>query len=136
MNFDLQQLRRKLGRREFDRFTIPGAVVSCMRTGQESFPDARCPLSDISKAGLSFLTNEPPDIGSSVSLRVFLPQDQEALELSGIVVYCIPRGPRLTYRYRVGVESNILSQFEGEKSPKLLKTIEDSERKHGKRKGS
>jgi hypothetical protein len=135
MNFDLQHLRRMLGRRTFGRFTIPGAVVSCMWNGQESSPDARWPLSDVSRAGLSFLTNAPPDVGSDVSLRVFLPQDNEALELSGIVVYCIQRGPRLTYRYRVGIESETLRQFQGENPPQLLKKIEASERKYGKRKG-
>ena len=134
MDFVLKDLGRKLGRRAFKRLTIPGAVVSWMLKGQESFPDTQWPLSDISRAGLSFLTNEPPAIGSEVSLRVFLPQSNETLELHGSVVYSIPRGPRLTYRYRVGVESKAFAQLEAENSPQLLKIIEASERKYGKQK--
>jgi Tfp pilus assembly protein PilZ len=134
MDFVLKDLGRKLGRRAFKRCTVPGAVVSWMLEGQESFPDLRWPLSDISRAGLSFLTNEPPAIGSDVSLQIFLPQSNEGLELHGRVVYCIPRGPRLTYRYRVGVESETLAQLEADNSPQLLKIIEASERKYGKRK--
>jgi hypothetical protein len=133
MDFVLKDLGRKLGRRAFKRLTIPGAVVSWMLDGQESFPDARWPLSDISRAGLSFLTNEPPAIGSAVSLRIFLPQNKETLELHGSVVYSIARGPRLTYRYRVGVESKAFAQLEAENSPQLLKIIEASEPKYGKR---
>ncbi len=136
MNFDLQQLRRMLGRRTFKRFAVPGAVVSCVWSGQGSSSDARWPLSDISRAGLSFLTNEPPDIGSNVSLRVFLPQDNEFLELSGSIAYCIARGPRLTYRYRVGVESKTLAQLERDQAPNLLKKIEASEKRYTKRKSS
>ena len=132
MDFDLKDLSRKLGRRAFTRLTVPGAGVSWMMYGQESFPDDRWPLSDISRAGLSFLTNEPPAIGSEVSLRIFLPQNNETLELHGNVVYCIPRGPRLTYRYRVGVESKTLAQLEADNSPQLFKIIEESERKYGK----
>jgi hypothetical protein len=132
MDFVLKDLGRKLGRRAFERCTIPGAVVSWMPEGQESFPDAKWPLSDISKAGLSFLTNQPPDIGSVVSIRIVLPQNKETVELQGNVVYSIPRGPRLTYRYRVGVASKAIAQLEAAHSPQLLKIIEASERKHAK----
>jgi len=136
MDFVLKDLGRKLGRRAFERLTIPGAVISWMLDGQESFPDARWPLSDISRAGLSFLTNEPPAIGSNISLRISLPQNNEILELQGDVVYCMARGPRLTYRYRVGVESKAFAQLEADNSPQLIKIIEASERKHGKPKRS
>jgi hypothetical protein len=133
MDFVLKDLGRKLGRRAHERCSVPGALVSWMLEGQESFPDARWPMSDISRAGLSFLTNEPPEIGSTVSIRIFLPQN-ETIELNGSVVYSLPRGPRLTYRYRVGVESKAIAQLEAEHSPHLLKIIEASERKNAKAK--
>jgi Tfp pilus assembly protein PilZ len=135
MNFNLHEFSRKLGRREYDRFIIPGASISWKLTGQESFPDRTSPLSDISKGGLSLLTNDPPSVGSEVSLLVSIPQKTETLELLGKVIYSVARGPRLTYKYRVGVALRPFDEPEGN-SLQALNQIEALDQIFGKHKKS
>ena len=132
MSFDLKELSRKLGRRAFKRFSIPGAVIFWVQGRQEPFPESSSPLSDISRGGLSFLANEPPPIGSDISLRIVLPKNKETLDLSGRVVYTLLRSPRLTYRYHIEVDLQTLEQSESGASPET-QTIEAFEHKYGKR---
>ncbi len=127
-------MARKFDRRNHDRFTVPGAAVSWSHGSRESLPDETWPLSDISKGGLSFLTNDPPAVGLEISLLVFLPATTQTLELAGTVVYSIPRGPRLTYGYRVGVEWKPFAQSDGGNPIESLEVIETLRRTYGKRK--
>jgi hypothetical protein len=133
VSFDLKDLSRKFGQRAFIRFTVPGAAVSWMPEGQKAFSEENMPLSDISRGGLSFLANEPPATGSNIFLKIFLPQNNETLELLGRVVYSNSRGPGLIYRYRVGVELKAFVQSEGGNPPQSLKVIEAFEMKYGMR---
>jgi Tfp pilus assembly protein PilZ len=135
MSFNLHDLSHKLGRREYNRFIIPGATISWKLVGQESFPDRTSPLSDISKGGLSLLTNDPPSVGSDVSLLISVPQKAETFELLGKVIYSVARGPRLTYKYRVGVALQPFDQPEGN-SLQSLTQLEALEKIFGKHKKS
>jgi hypothetical protein len=130
---NLKELSRRFGQRAFVRFTVPGAAVSWMPDRKEPFAEAGMPLSDISRGGLSFLSNEPPIIESEIFLQIFLPQNNETLELLGRVVYSIPRGPGLIYKYRVGIELKSFIQPERENSPHPLKVIEAFEWRYAKR---
>jgi hypothetical protein len=133
VNFDLKELSRKFGQRAYIRFTVPGAAVSWMPEGQDSFIEDSIPLSDISRGGLSFLSNDPPTVGSGIFVHIFLPQNKETLELLGRVVYSVPRGPGLIYRYRVGIELKAFVQSEGCNPPHSLKVIEAFENKYASR---
>ena len=131
----MAHLARKSDRRTHDRFVVPGAAVSWVPRSQEFLPDETWPLSDISKGGLSFLTNDPPTVGLEISLLVFLPTKTQTLELIGTVVYSIPRGPGLTYAFRVGVELKPFAQSDGGNSVESLDVIETLKRFYGRRKG-
>ncbi len=133
LNLSLKDISRKFGQRAHVRFTVPGAAVSWMLQGQESFAETSMPLSDISRGGLAFLANEPPEIGSEIFIHIFLPQHKETLELLGRVVYSIPRGPGLIYRFRVGVELKSFAPTDGHNPPHSLKVIETFEWKYAKR---
>lgn len=91
------------------------------------------PLSDISRGGLSFLANNPPEIGTEIFLQIFLPQNSETLELLGRVVYSNSRGPGLIYRYRVGIEVKSFVQSGDANTPHPLKVIEAFEWKYAPR---
>ena len=134
MSLNFQEFGRKLGRRSYDRIIIPGAIVSWVLTGQKSFSDQTSPLSDITKGGLSFLTNDPPTVGSEITLRIFLPKKTGTFDLIGKVIYSRARGPRLTYGYRIGVELIPFTQTDGCNSLQSLSMIEALIRKYGKRK--
>ncbi len=92
-------------------------------------------MSDISKGGLSFLTNDPPTVGSEISLLVLFPAKPQTIELLGTVVYSIPRGPRLTYGYRVGVEFKPFAPSDGGNPVEILDVIETLKRTYGRRQG-
>jgi Tfp pilus assembly protein PilZ len=81
------------------------------------------------------LTNDPPTVGSDISLVVLLPAKTQTLELLGTVVYSIPRGPRLTYGYRVGVELKPFAQSDDGNSVESLDMLETLKRTYGSRKG-
>jgi hypothetical protein len=93
--------------RKSARFRIPGATVII---GQESSAQAaknplpeRSPVEDLSKGGISFLTDKVPKL-SRISLLLAYSDEEDPIPLEGRVVYFVPRGARLSYRYRVGVE--------------------------------
>ena len=132
MKSTLHKLGRKLGRRAHERFTIPGASVSWVKDDPGPFPGDPLPLSDISKIGLAFLTNHPADEGAEVFLRVHFPKPPEFLELRGIVRYSIPRGPGLTYEYRIGIEFKPFSGEAGCNPPDAIGRILELEQMYGK----
>jgi hypothetical protein len=134
MTFNLHEFSRKLGRREYGRFVIPGAAVSWKEAGHDTFPDQAVPLSDISRGGISLLTNNPPGVGADLSLLILLPKETGKIELLGKVIYSVARGPRLTYKYRVGVELRPFEKSDGCNTLEALTQIDVLEKKFGKRK--
>jgi len=135
MNSALAQLASNFDRRSHDRLVVPGATVSWALKGRESLPHETGPLSDISEGGLAFLTNDPPTAGLEISLVVFLPPKSQTLELLGIVAYSIPRGPGLTYAYRVGVALKPSAHSGDGNAAESLAVIQTLKQTFGKRKG-
>jgi hypothetical protein len=123
MRNSFQEMRRKLGKRAFMRFSVHGASVSWMTVEDKCFPDETSPLSDIATSGLSFLTNNPPTEGSEVFLLLILPRNAENLRIQGKVIYSIHRGPDLTYSYRVGIKFKEFSESKGFNSLQSLSSI-------------
>jgi len=133
MKSTLHKIGRKFGKRACERFSIPGATISWVYRGQGTFPEEDTPLSDISRNGLSFLTNDPPEVDSTIHARLQFPKDPGQLELFGRTVYSIFRGPGLTYEYRIGVELSPFSQEEKDNTLESQKVIEQLEETYGKR---
>jgi hypothetical protein len=132
MYFDFQELGRKLGRRAHKRFIIPGAVLSWKLEVQDGYSNPKLPMSDISQGGLSFLADNPPSVESDIFVKIWLPPRKlETLELTGKVKYSIPRGPSLTYGYRIGVELRSFEEKDGSNSLQKLAKIEALEKKYG-----
>ncbi len=133
INLNLQVFGRWLCRRGCDRFNIPGSNVSWALTGQRSFPDETSPLSDISRSGLALLTNNPPTVGSEITLHISTPKKGEPLDMLGRVIYSIARGPGLTYRYRIGIKFIPVAPSNGCNSLQSVNMIEALEQGYGKR---
>lgn len=133
MKSTLHKFGKKFGGRVYDRFSIPGATVLWKPLDQATFPEETLPLSDISRFGLSLLTNTPPQVNSVISMRVNLPKEPERLDLLGKVVYAIFRGPGLTYGYRVGIQLMPFSETEGDNPPELQQQIQELEQMYGKK---
>jgi hypothetical protein len=133
MKSNSQKMNHKSGRREYERLSIPGTTLSWKYMDQSSFPDETLPLSDISRFGVAFLANTPPEEDSDISLRISLPKPPKHLELYGKVVYSILRGPGLTYEYRVGVHLKPFSAAEGDNPPQSQEVLEELEQMYGKK---
>jgi hypothetical protein len=133
MSFKIHEIGRKFGQRDYSRLFIPGATVSWKSSGQDSLSEDKCPLSDISIGGLAFLTNNPPVVKSEIVLMLWVPQKTEAFELLGEVKYSVTRGPRLTYKYRVGVRFRPFDQADGCNSLEALDQIKELDRIFGER---
>jgi hypothetical protein len=61
---------------------------------------------DASRAGLLLLTHVEPPVGSKLSLRLYVPHEEDARMLAATVVRCekIPATERVVWAYRLGVQ--------------------------------
>jgi hypothetical protein len=112
------------GDRRCARFAVPGATVSCEAAGlgrrrKTLSSEERSPVADMSTGGISFLTNSPPKLNRATLLLTYS-EAEEAIRLEGTVVYVVPRGAGLSYRYRVGFE---FSPFSGKKGHNSLESL-------------
>ena len=133
MKSNMHKIGRKFGRRAKNRFSVPGATVSWAYKEEEIHADETTPLSDISLTGLSLLTNNPPEEGSDIFLRLSLPKQPGRIDLHARTVYSMFRGPGLTYEYRVGTEFKPFSETEGDNAPQSKDALEELEQTYGKR---
>jgi len=121
MSDDVKEASRTFEKRLSVRFMVPGASVSWKPNGRDSFSESDIPLADISRGGLAFLSNNPPTVGSSLFIKLFLPLGKETLELLGRVIYSIPHNPGVIYRHRVGVRVMALLDT----NPNVIRAYED-----------
>ncbi len=124
-------MKPKLEHRSCLRFTIPGAAVSYRKVGfwrrDHGFPDVRYPVADLGKGGLSFFTNNPPELESRVAIALILPKNETAAILEGKIIYSIPRGAGLSSRFRVGVEFAPFAERRGFNSLRSLDVLDKLE---------
>jgi hypothetical protein len=123
------------GDRRCGRFVVPGATISCEMAGLSQRRKAlssgeRSPVVDLSKAGISFLTDSPPKL-NRVSVLFSYSEVKEAMRLEGTVIYIVPRGAGLSYRYRVGVEFSPFSGKKGQNSLESLGRLDKLEKTFG-----
>lgn len=111
-------------RRKCARFSVQGATVSYRTL---SFwlhflapSDESCPVIDLSKGGLSFLTNRPPWKGKDISLLLHCADWKDPLSLKGKVVH-VGISPGKSYTYRIGAE---FKPFDGEERGNPLESLE------------
>lgn len=127
-----------LERRKCARFVVPSAAVS-YRT--RSFllrflapSDESCPVLDLSKGGISFLTDRPPWEGKEISLLLSRPDSEDPIVLEGKVV-SVGVSPRTSYKYRVGVMFKPFEAKRGRNSLESLKKLDDLEKAYGPQPG-
>jgi hypothetical protein len=110
--------------RKCERFIVPGATVTFRTPGWfgkgKTYPDEAHPVGDLSKGGISFLTDEPPRKGAAVVLLLTLPDEEAPIELSGTVVHSL-LNPGISYRYRVGIKFEPFGVKDGNTSDGLTR---------------
>jgi Tfp pilus assembly protein PilZ len=114
-------------RRLCQRFKIPGSTISYRReklfSAQTGFSDEFCPVLDISRGGVRFLTQKPLKIKSKVVLQISIPGERIPLILRGRVRWS-SFNPGKSYKYQTGVQFNPYGEEKSQNYPgNLVKII-------------
>ncbi len=113
-------------RRICQRFKIAGATVSYRRDRLLS-PKARvdeefCPVLDLSRGGVRFLTQKPLKFKSKVSLQLSIPGERIPLEMKGRVRWSTFNAGK-SYKYQAGVQFNPYGEEKNQNYPGALVKI-------------
>lgn len=108
------------------RFEIPGATVSYKRrklfVSPTKYGEEFCPVVDISRGGLRFLSQRPLKIKSKVTLKISVPGEKVPLSLKGKVKWVFADSEK-NYKYKLGVQFNPYAEKRGQNSPGSLEKI-------------
>jgi Tfp pilus assembly protein PilZ len=120
-------------RRLCQRFKIPGATVS-YRKDKLLAPKARideefCPVLDLSRGGIRFLTQKPLKFKSRITLHVSVPGERAPLDLKGRVRWSTFNAGK-SYKYQAGVQFNPYGLEKGQNVPQTLTRIVALEQKY------
>ena len=113
-------------RRICQRFKIPGATISYKREhwlfSRRDFEQEFCPVLDISRGGVRFLTQKPMKYKVRVSLQIAIPGERVPLTLKGHVRWT-SYNPGKSYKYQAGVQFNAYGDKKGQNYPGALVKI-------------
>jgi AraC-like DNA-binding protein len=105
------------------RTTIPGATVTYWLRGERILnASAPCPLFDLSREGMAFLSERPLGLGRRTSILLKCPGSSDDLHLEGHVVYSVC-SQRAGYQYRIGVRFAPFEAREGCNAPGNLRIL-------------
>jgi hypothetical protein len=120
-----------LERRTCERFVIPGSTIAYTLHGffkkQQPFPDKFYPVTDLSKGGISFLSDIPLRENKELSVLLNISEKDSPLQLEGKVAY-ISLDSGVSYRYRIGIQFKPFGTKEGLNSLDNLNHLEELEK--------
>lgn len=95
-------------RRACIRFKIPGATVTYFKISPLPFlknklEEAFCPLYDISRGGVRFLTRQNIPLDTPLNLEIQIPGEPVPLKMKGKVRWTLPWEGK-NYQFQVGVQ--------------------------------
>jgi len=113
-------------RRLCQRFKIAGATVSYRRNKLFS-PKARideefCPVLDLSRGGVRFLTQKPLKFKSKIVLQLSIPGERAPLDLKGRVRWSTFNAGQ-SYKFQAGVQFNPYGLEKDQNPPQTLTKI-------------
>ncbi len=110
-------------RRLCQRFKITGATVSYRRerlfSPKEKIDEEFCPVLDLSRGGVRFLTQKPLKFKCKVSLQLSVPGERIPLDLKGRVRWSTFNAGK-SYKYQAGVQFNQYGLERGQNPPQAL----------------
>ena len=113
-------------RRTCIRFEIPGATLNYKREKtflpEGKYVEEFCPVLDISRGGLRFLTQEDLKMNTMVSMQISLPGERIPLEMKGQVRWSAVNAGK-SYKHQVGVQFNPYGEKKGQNYPGALVKI-------------
>jgi Tfp pilus assembly protein PilZ len=115
-----------LEKRTCVRFRIPGATVKYKRPKsffrKSGYIAEFCPILDISRGGIRFLSTELLKFESETTLKISVPEESEPLSLTGIVRWYTVN-PGQSYKYQIGVQFHPYGEKKGQNEPGVLKKL-------------
>jgi Tfp pilus assembly protein PilZ len=118
-------------RRACVRFVVPGATVSYRIQGYLfrvfAPSDEGCPVLDLGKGGLSFLTNRVLRAGQKITLLLSFSDSKEPVALEGRIVHA-GMNREMSYKYRAGVQFNPFGTGKNANPLEVLKRLDDLEK--------
>jgi hypothetical protein len=119
-------------RRICQRFKIPGATVS-YRKEKVLWPKTKtdeefCPVLDLSRGGVRFLTQKPLKFKSKVALQLSIPGERIPLNLKGRVRWSTFNAGK-SYKYQAGVQFSPYGLEKNQNVPQVLTKIVALEQK-------
>jgi len=113
-------------RRLCQRFKIPGATISYTRQkllfSPKGFNEEFCPVLDISRGGVRFLTQKPLKFKAKVVLQISVPGERIPLSLKGHIRWS-SFNPGKSYKYQAGVQFNAYGEKKDQNYPGSLVKI-------------
>jgi hypothetical protein len=108
------------------RFKIPGATLSYTRQkllfSPKAFDEEFCPVLDISRGGVRFLTQKPMKYKAKVVLQISIPGERIPLNLKGHIRWS-SFNPGKSYKYQAGVQFNAYGEKKDQNYPGSLVKI-------------
>jgi len=113
-------------RRLCRRFKVPGATISYTRQkllfSNKGFDEEFCPVLDISRGGVRFLTQKPLKFKAEVVLQISIPGERIPLSLKGHIRWS-SFNPGKSYKYQAGVQFNTYGEKKDQNYPGSLVKI-------------
>lgn len=113
-------------RRLCQRFRIPGATISYTRQkllfSPKGFHEEFCPVLDISRGGVRFLTQRPLKFKAKVILQISVPGERVPLNLKGHIRWT-SFNPGKSYKFQAGVQFNAYGEKKDQNYPGTLVKI-------------
>lgn len=115
---------KSIERRTCLRFEIPGSTISykldsLLPSGQGKFSEEFCPILDLSRGGLRFLSQRHFKINQKIHMQVSVPGERVPLILRGRVRWA-SANPGKSYKYQIGVQFTPYGEKKGQNYPGTL----------------
>ena len=125
-------VKKGLERRLCQRFKISGATISYRKekllSSKTKIDEEFCLVLDLSRGGVSFLTQKPLKFKSKVTLQLSIPGDRIPLSLKGRVRWSTFNAGK-SYKYQAGVQFNPYGLEKNQNVPQALTKIVALEQK-------
>jgi Tfp pilus assembly protein PilZ len=114
---------KEVERRLCQRFKIPGATISYRKEGLFSSrartDEEFCPVIDLSRGGIRFLTQKPLKFKSRIFLQLSIPGERVPIDLRGRVRWSTFNAGK-SYKYQAGVQFYPYGLEKGQNVPQTL----------------
>jgi len=114
---------KEVERRLCQRFRIPGATVSYriarLFGSRDGADEEFCPVLDLSRGGIRFLTQKPLKFRSKVTLQLTVPGERIPIDIKGRVRWSTFNAGQ-SYKYQAGVQLNPYGLEKDQNVPQTL----------------